>query len=186
MTKQLSDKEILLSGDDNMAFRVLYERYWKVLYHNALMRLGNSEDAQDVVQEVFISFWRNKDHIQTAGSFSFYLFGALKYAIIRQVYRKAGKGVNLPLSVESLELSEEGVNEHLEFKELQWVLADETNKLPARMQEIFRLSRDENIPLAEIAQRFNISEQTVKNTITTALKRLRTRLREYASLFFFV
>jgi RNA polymerase sigma-70 factor (ECF subfamily) len=183
MTKQLSDKEILLLDDDNVAFRVLFERYWKVLYHNALMRLGSNEDAQDIVQEVFISFWRNKDAIETEGSYSFYLFGALKYAIIKHVYRKAGKGISLPLSVEYLDLSEGSASEQLEFKELQLVLADETSKLPARMQQIFRLSRDENLSLSEIAARFNISEQTVKNTITTALKRLRTRVRKYASLF---
>lgn len=183
MTKQFSDKELLLLGDDDVAFRMLFERYWKDLYHNAFMRLGSSEDAQDIVQDVFISFWRNRNHIDTDGSCSFYLFGALKYAIIKHIHRKAGKGITLPLSMEYLDLSEGPVNELLEFKELQLVLADETSKLPVRMQQIFRLSRDENLSLSEIAQHFNISEQTVKNTITTALKRLRANLRKYASLF---
>ncbi|NLR58274.1 sigma-70 family RNA polymerase sigma factor [Chitinophaga polysaccharea] len=186
MINQLSDKEILSLGNDDAAFRVLYERYWKSLYHNALARLGNHEDAQDIVQDIFVSFWRNREHIQTDGSFSFYLFGALRFAIIKHVYRKAEKGTILPLSVMHLELSEVALGKHLELKELQSVLEDETSKLPARMQEIFRLSRDENLSLSEIARRFDISEQTVKNTITTALKRLRSRLREYASLFFLI
>lgn len=177
---QLTDKALLIADDEQEAFRLLYDRYWEVLYGKALHRIGNDADAQDVVQEVFISVWRNKNTIQTKDSLSTYLFTALKYCIIKRVYRQAKKGIVLPLSVEDLEKSELTADELLRYKELQSVVADVVAGLPERMQEIYRLSRTDNLSIQEIAQKLNLSEQTVKNTLSEALKRLREKLTHYA------
>lgn len=187
MLENLTDKALLVSTDDHAAFRILYHRYWEPLYKKAIHRLGNGVDAQDAVQEVFISLWRNRDTIQLEDTLAPYLFSALKYSIIKQVYRKAKKGIQLPLSADELERTEVTTDELLQYKELQALLASEIAGLPDRMQEIYRLSRVENLPITEIARRLNISEQTVKNTLTTALKRLREKITHYstACIFFF-
>ena len=186
MLENLTDKALLLSTDEHATFRILYNRYWESLYKKAFYRLGNTADSQDAVQEVFISVWRNRETIQLEETLRPYLFAALKYSIIKQVYRKAKKGILLPLSADELEHTEVTTDELLQYKELQAVLASEVAGLPDRMQEIYRLSRIENLQIAEIARRLNISEQTVKNTLTSTLKRLRERLTHYsvASIFF--
>ena len=185
MLEILTDKALLISMDEHAAFRVLYNRYWESLYKKAIYRLGNGADAQDVVQEVFISLWRNRATIQLEGTLTPYLFSALKYSIIKQVYRKAKKGVQVPLSANELERTEVTIEELLQYKELQTLLAGEIAGLPERMQEIYRLSRVENLPINEIARRLNISEQTVKNTLTTALKRLREKITHYSAACIF-
>jgi RNA polymerase sigma factor (sigma-70 family) len=86
----------------------------------------------------------------------------------------------VPLSVEDLEKTELTAEELLHYKELQSVIAAEVAALPERMQEVYRLSRTENLSTKEIAQRLNLSEQTVKNTLSAALKRLREKLARYA------
>jgi RNA polymerase sigma-70 factor (family 1) len=179
MLVDLSDKALLIAVDEHSAFRILYNRYWESLYKKALYRLGNSEDAQDAVQEVFISLWRNRETIQFEGTLSPYLFTALKYCVIKKVYQNAKKGIPLPLSVDELECTGLTTEELLQYKEMQAIIAIEVNKLPQRMQEIYRLSRMEDLQIAEIAEQLNISEQTVKNTLSTALKRLRERLTRY-------
>jgi RNA polymerase sigma-70 factor (ECF subfamily) len=186
MTDQSTDKALLTAIDEETAFRILYDRYWEPMYGKALNRLGNDADAQDVVQEVFISCWRNKEHIEVNDSLSPYLFTALKYAIIKLIYRQAKKGKHLLLSLEKLEQTQSATEELLQYKELQSVIADEVAALPLRMQEIYRLSRVENLRTDEIARLLNISEQTVKNTLTTSLKRLRERLSRYALLLTFL
>lgn len=186
MLENLSDKTLLEAADEHAGFRILYSRYWEVLYKKAFFRFGNSADAEDAVQEVFISVWRNKETIQIDETLSPYLFTALKYYIIKQVYRKAKKGIQVPLSVENLEHSELTTEELLQYKELQSAIAGEVDELPKRMKEIYRLSRIENLQIAEIAVRLSISEQTVKNTLTSALKRLRERLSHYSFLFTFL
>ena len=70
MMEQLTDKELLLATDEEASFRQLYDRYWEALYDKALNRLGNDADAQDVVQEIFISLWRNRSSIQVEDSLS--------------------------------------------------------------------------------------------------------------------
>lgn len=90
------------------------------------------------------------------------------------------------LSTEDLEHVEVTTEELLQFKELQSVIAGEVDELPERMREIYCLSRVENLQIAEIAAKLNISEQTVKNTLTTALKRLRKNLSHYSSLIIFL
>lgn len=186
MPENLTDKALLVSTDDHAAFRILYSRYWESLYKKAICRLGNGDDAQDAVQEVFISLWRNRETIQCGETLAPYLFTALKYSVIKQVYRKSKKGILMPLSADELERTAITTEELFQYKELQAVLASEVAELPEKMQEIYRLSRIENLQIAEIARRLNISEQTVKNTLTTVLKRLRERLSHYcaACIFF--
>lgn len=182
--EHLPDKELLSWTDGQAAFRVLYERYWQPLYQKALVRLGSDADAQDAVQEVFISCWRNRQTIQTEASLAPYLFTALKYCIIKMVHRAAKKGIILPLSVTELEQTELSTEELLQHKELQTIIAKEVTRLPDQMRRIYQLSRTEALSISEIAEQLNLSEQTVKNTLTTALKKLRQRLSGSALLFF--
>jgi hypothetical protein len=65
---QLTDKALLIAEDEQEAFRLLYDRYWQALYLKALYRIGNDADAQDLVQEVFIGLWRNKNNILSQDS----------------------------------------------------------------------------------------------------------------------
>ena len=186
MLENLSDKALLESADEHLGFRILYNRYWEALYKKAFHRFGNSADSEDAVQEIFISVWRNKSTILIEETLSPYLFTALKYYIIKQVYQKAKRGIQVHLSTEDLEYVEITTEELLQYKELQSVIASEVNELPERMKEIYRLSRVENLQIAEIAARLNLSEQTVKNTLTTALKRLRENLSRYNCLCIFL
>lgn len=182
MMETPNDNDLLVAGDEQSAFRILYEKYWQPLYYKALSRLGDDADAQDAVQEVFISCWRNKATIQIRDSLSPYLFTALKYCIIKKVYRKGKKGLETPLSIHELERTELSGDELLQYKELQSVILKEVERLPERMKEVYRLSRVDNLQIAEIAQQLQITEQTVKNTLGAALKKLRVRLSQYASL----
>jgi len=175
MVKNMTDKALLAYTDEQEAFKVIYNKYWEQLYKKALQYLKNSADAEDGVQEIFISLWRNKNSIDASNELSAYLFTALKYYVIKQVYRKARKGIYLPLSVKELELTELTTDELMHLKEMQSVIATEVSGLPQRMQQIYQLSRVENLPVAQIAKQLNISEQTVKNTLTTALKRIKQK-----------
>jgi RNA polymerase sigma-70 factor (family 1) len=182
--KNFTDTDLLLAKDCQKAFAVLYERYWERLYKKALARFGNDADAQDAVQEVFITLWRNKATIDASNTLSPYLFTALKYVIIKKVYRKAKKGEYVPLSVKLLEDYNWYEEDQYQVKELQMLILQELDHFPSKMRRIYDLSRVEHLRTAEIAQQLNISEQTVKNTLTTALRRLRERLSQYAHMLF--
>ena len=184
MMKNLSDDKLLIAEDSNAAFSILYNRYWEPLYKKALVRLGNEADAQDAVAEVFISLWRNRQTIDASNSLANYLFAALKYCIIKKVYRKARQGICVPLSVKILEENFYTDEDHIQFRELQTVIANEINNLPPKMRRIYNLSKVSHLKPAEIAEQLHLSEQTVKNTLTTALKRLRQKIAQYSNMLF--
>jgi RNA polymerase sigma-70 factor (family 1) len=179
--EQASDKVLLTADDEQAAFRVLYDRYWQPLYHKALQRLGSDADAQDMVQEVFISCWNNRRHIEIADSLAAYLFTALKYCILKRIVRRAGRGLHSALDLDELEQTDLSTEEFLRYRELQGLIAREVEALPERMRTIYKMSRVEQLPIAEIAGQLGLSPQTVKNTLHLILKRLRKRLGRHAA-----
>lgn len=183
MLTTANDRSLLTAKEEQTAFRILYDRYWEQLYRKAMLRLNDSTDAEDVVQEVFISLWRNKHSIVIEDSLSPYLFTALRYSIIKTIYRKAKKGRNVSLSPD-LQCGDNGCDQTLDYKELQETITREIDCLPQRMQEIYKLSRIEHLSAGEIAQRLHISEQTVKNTLSTTLRKLRIKLSHLSAWFF--
>ena len=76
-------------------------------------------DAEDAVQEIFISLWRNKKTVDASNNLTAYFFTALKYHVIKQTYKKARKGFLLPLSVKELEETELTAEEAMHIKEIQ-------------------------------------------------------------------
>jgi RNA polymerase sigma-70 factor (ECF subfamily) len=182
----LSDKDLLVSDNEEAAFRVLYNRYWELLYRKAFSRLGNRSDAEDMVQEIFITVWRNRQSISPEPTLAPYLLTAVKYAIIKKVYREGRKGIIVPLSINELEQT--GITEEdlIYYRELQGALSKEIASLPDRMQQIYRLNRMDHLQVAEIATRLNLSEQTVRNTLSIAVKRLREKLSDFSTACFFL
>ena len=171
----ISDRELLQSvkGDDTNAFELLYERYWKALYLKACQRVDNDE-AKDIVQEVMMSLWRRRKAISANkdGELAAYLFTAVKYRVI-SYYAFNSAEIKKAALFDELEQH----TDVLETKELKAIIEAAVNRLPTRMQQIFRMSREDDQSIADIARILNISEQTVKNQLTEALKRLRTSLQ---------
>ncbi len=185
MLESLTDKELIVT-DTEKAFRVLYERYWQELLRNAMLRLGNFAEAEDAVQEVFISFWKNRHYITIDTDASAYLFGALKFCIIKKINIAAKKGIHTTLDVAALNDVVFTETELLHFKELENIIIKAVDTLPPRMKEIYELSRKEYLNIHEIAEKLQLSDQTVKNNLTEALKRLKVKLSGYGFIILFL
>jgi len=176
MSQQLTDAELLyaVKEGDAAAFRVLYDRYWERLYLKACQRV-DKEIAKDLVQEVMSTLWgRRKDIFAVGdGGIGRYLFTAIKYRVISHYAYSAAELRHTDLFDV---LGDKGPVNSLEAKELNEFIESEIKRLPHRMQEVFRMSREEDCSIADIAHRLNLSQQTVKNQLTEALKRLRSSL----------
>ena len=164
-----------MKNGDAEAFKALYDRYWEPLYLKACQRVDKDE-AKDMVQEVMTTLWRRRKDIFTFedGKIGRYLFTAVKYRVITH-YAYTADEVRHPHLFDVL--TDEATVNSLEVRELSELIESEINRLPARMQQVFRLSREDDLSIADIARRLNLSEQTVKNQLTEALKRLRTSIQ---------
>ncbi len=172
---ELTDLELLeaIRDDDPAAYRELFNRYWEKLYLFALKRLKSRQEAEDVVQHVFMKLWEHRASRKISFSFQSYLYRSVYYEVIASLKKMLDGAEDITAINESILPVFNDILDKMSVTELDDLIGEEIRKLPARMQEIFRLSREEELSIPEIASRLNLSEQTVKNQLSSALSRLR-------------
>ncbi|QIL41649.1 RNA polymerase sigma-70 factor [Pedobacter sp. HDW13] len=175
----------LLKCDSMPAFDELYCRYWEMLYDIAYKKLKDKDDAKDLVHDLFLQLWNSRASLNVYRSFSGFLFVSLKNKIIDK-QRLTANRLNKNTDIASETVTHQNtVYDQVYYNELNSFLNHQIDLLPEKMKEIYRLSREENLSLEEIANRLSISTQTVKNQLTTAVKRLRQKISQYLSVILF-
>ena len=184
--KQSSDSSLieLVKIDNHLAFTEIVDRYWQDLYRHTWLKIKNEDEAKDIVQDIFLGLWKNRATIivNETALIAPYLFRAAKYAIINYFARPGitiADDTALSFAVEMA--SGVKTDDPFLLKELQQVVNSEVSNLPDRLQIPYRLSREQELTVKEIAMKLSISEQTVKNNISTALNKIRFRLGQYNS-----
>jgi len=159
------------------AFDAIYNKYCHRLYKFVFVYLKREEDAEEIVQEVFIKVWNARDKIDVYSSFKSFLF-TIAYNETMSLLRKRlieAKSREYLKSIQQIETSDQVINE-LQYKELDDRLQASLNQLTPRQKEIFILSREEGLTHKEIAEKLNISESTVNNHLVSTLKFLKSRI----------
>lgn len=176
MLSSSSDNELvsLIKNDNYAAFNTIYGRYGKVLYVFIRSKLDAGEISKDILQELFVSLWEKRHSLVIQESLKPYLFQAARYKII-DIYRKnATYRKYLQQLIEHFDAQPHSIIDIVENKSRTQDLFEAINQLPDRMKEIFMLSRFEHLSIEQISTHLGLSQQTVKNQITEALKILRS------------
>ncbi|HLT06776.1 MAG TPA: RNA polymerase sigma-70 factor [Cyclobacteriaceae bacterium] len=181
-----SDEQLLqfVKSDDERAFDVLFNRYWRILFEAAYKRIKRPEVAEELVQDVFTSLWCNRRKLEIHQSFEAYIRTAIKYKVISYYRSSYQHHPSLDVVEEQSQL-EWHVEEAFLYKELQSAIEAEIERLPEKCKEAFNLSRREQLSIKEIAAEMEISVNTVEKHIGKALKILRTNLKELMTMILF-
>lgn len=177
----------LLQKGDARAFRVVYDYYWPLMYSHALRMLQNENDAEDMVQELFLTFYRQLPYLTDGSSLGGWLFVALRNKILNHFRNQKNRMEHFEYWVQQEYKSLRQPMSPLEtvqLKELETLLAYEVNQMPERMKNIFEMSRQEYLSHKEIAIQLQISEKTVKTQINNALRILRSKFHSFIFCFF--
>ena len=176
-----SDNKLLqeMQADNMLAFDILYKRYHKRLFHFANSILKSEADAENIVQEVFVRLWENRHKIEKVRPFLF----SVAYNTTISLIRKKIKDQKFIDHLKNLPESwEQPVNIDLEYQELREKVETIVSDLPDRQREVYLLSRKDGMSYAQIAEKLNISVNTVENHLVRALKVLRKELGNYSIL----
>ncbi len=186
---RILDVELIkrLQKDDVEAFDKLFSNYGKRLYHFAYGYLKSKEEAEGVVQEVFLRIWRNRKQIKSDLSFKAYLF-KIAYHHILEIFEQVNRrqAYRHQIIEETVSFTED-TNERLNYQILLEKVETLIEKLPLRQKEVLIKRKKEGIPVKEIANQMGISPKTVENHLTEALKNIKKGLGEEdisAMLFF--
>ncbi|OYD44149.1 hypothetical protein CHU00_18350 [Sphingobacterium cellulitidis] len=184
MIRDLSEENLLyrLKSGDMKAFESLYELYSSVIYNNIFRLIKNRTVSEDLLQDVFIKIWENREKIDPKQSFVAYLFICsrnIAFNFKRRLKLEITSSLN---SNYSLVLHTNAVDDWLEKKEVEQYIERIINELPEQRQRVFRLAKLDGKKYQEIADDLGISISTVKDHLVKANKFVKKYLIENGGL----
>lgn len=156
-------------------FEELYRLYWKRLYDFALMKTGDRDVSEEIVQDLFVTLWEKRDALQIS-NFQSYLFVSVRNRII--TYHKQKIFVDLNHAEATV-----APDYPLFLEEFESSLNEVIGQLPQKTHEIFMLNRFEGKSAQEISKKLKIPTRTVEYHITQALRHLKDLLKQSLILF---
>lgn len=167
-----TDEELIraIGRDDYISYNKLFGRYYGRLCQYVYGLLMNKDDAEDIVQDLFLSLWKNRAKIEIRENVNGYLYRMAKHLALNYLRSKAHVD-SFIRGEEQVELSYEDTE--LETKEFRIALYACINELPGRCKEILLLHRIQGLKQKEISEKLDISVKTIKNQIWLALQKLR-------------
>jgi len=178
-----------LKKGDLFAFDQLFLKYSKKLYYFAKGYLGSKEDAEGLVQEVFLLVWDKRKELKEHLSFNAFLY-TVTYNAIRKYFRKKARAKKyLDKYLEDYDGTHNKMIADIEYNNLLELANKAIEELPEKRKLIFQLSRHKGLSNMEIAKRLDISKKTVENQIHSALKFLREQFEKetlFTLLFYYL
>jgi len=165
-------------------FDALFRLYYNDLCRFAVFLSCSSEDAEEIVQELFFKLWLNRKNIQIKTSAKSYLFASVRNAVLNSLKHEQIK--NKYIEAEKYGYSNT-CNDDLNVNEEIYKKIDEViEQMPEKRREVFKLCKIEAYKYKEIAEKLNISVKTVENHMGEALKFLREKLNKTELLILFM
>lgn len=166
-----------MADQDLIAFKLFYSALHPSLLQFARHLLPTVEDAQEVVNDVFIKMWNNRLNLgpfdaDAPKRLRSYAFRAVKNASLNKLRDQRKQYMELDEEIQD----PTGVEQQLLGKELQQQMQILLQYLPERCRQVFMMSRIDQLPNKEIAELLDISVKTVENQMTKALKFFRKNL----------
>jgi RNA polymerase sigma-70 factor (ECF subfamily) len=168
---------------DEQAFELLFRKFNVRLCAFANKFLNDPEEAQEIVQNMFVKIWEGRDEIDPENSLKSYVFKIVQNLSLNKLRRKKIESRYTEIyKLVYIEQQEISAHESLLARELEEHITHSIGKLPSECRKVFELSRVEGLKYREIADTLNISVKTVEAQMSKALRSLRIELSDYLVL----
>lgn len=162
------------------AFEEVFKQYYFPLLVYSFSIVNRKEIAEEIVQEFFYKWWKEREKIEISRSIKNYLFRAVRNQSIQycehcRVENRHGEKIT-ELSSGNYNISPE---DELEIKELEKIISDTLKKLTDRQQNIFKMHRYDGLKYKEIAQNMSLSIKSIEAEMSKAYAVLRKEIEKY-------
>lgn len=172
-----------ITEGDATSFNQLFEQYWEPLFQYAWKITAHRQDAEELVQNLFIHLWQKHTTLPLVDSVSAYLFTALKNRLLNHLARKQP----VLVSMDTLhETSLSPAHAATETRENEQLINTLVEQLPTKMRQVYVQHHQHGHSIREIAQATNNAEQTVRNQLNAALKKVGSAYKKSFGCFFFL
>lgn len=177
-----------LKSGDVKAFDELFNKYSQKLFNFSLKYLKSAEEAEEVIQEVFLYIWEKRDNLKPDNSFNAYLFTIAHNIIKKHFNKKTRDNAFKDELIYELLKQDNNLDQIIDYKFLLEKVESLIDGLPPRRKEIFIKRKYLGLPIKQIADELSISANTVENQLATAQKQILDELqkKKLAGLLFFI
>ncbi len=171
------------------AFQELFERYAPRIYQFSLSYLKNEQDAEELVQDVFLKIWEKRESLDKSKNIKAFIFKVAVNTIYDFIRRKNIESAYKDFASSNFDLQPDSTWHQVIIHEMIDNLDVLVKQMPAERQKIFRLSREDGLTNDEIAQKLNLSKRTVENQLYRATAFLKKHFRTdslFALLFLYL
>ena len=175
-------------------FEDIYLSYFSKMKYFAKEYVISEEDAENIVQDVFVELWENKEMLNMHMNLIAYLLTTIKNKCLNHLRHKlvvqetASKlqeeyTISLRMNLDSLEAFD---NNLFSDQDIEKIISRALDTLSEKCRTIFIMSKIEGKKQKEIAQELNISINTIETQMGIAYKKLRIELKDYFPILLFI
>lgn len=173
---------LMIRKGDEVAYKQLYFRYFDVLFAAIIQRIGDRQEAEDIVQDVFLTLWEKREEIELREKLFSYLYSIMRFKVIRHLKQKELSDRHL--SALKLLVEDTDQTALLEKDDRSILLERTSAQLGGQLKKVYSLKYDAGMSIADIADHLELSPNTVKNHLKAIHKLFRQAAGKLSSFFF--
>jgi len=178
------DLLIELKKGSKKAYSILFNKYYKDLVLFGGNFLPTKSMCEDIVQNVFLKLWRDRESLEILSSLKSFLLSSVQNSCLDELRHKGVIRAHESYSMTYGPSDNIDTENYVLYSDLQGHLTEALGKLPEVCRQAFEMNRLEGLKYREIAEKLNVSERTVEVRIGKALSLLRNHLKEFFVAFF--
>ena len=167
-----------MKAGDRESFNQVFRRYYSPMVRFCIRYVADSDIASEIVQDLFVKLWSNREKISFNTSFESYMLTSVRNSAITYINKERAHN-EAHLRVFSEESDNTDPSETLQSNNLEESYRQILKNMPEKRREVFLASRYDGLKYAEIAEKLGISQKTVEAQMSAAIKQLKDGLKPY-------
>jgi RNA polymerase sigma-70 factor (ECF subfamily) len=167
-----------MKAGDRESFNQVFRRYYSPMVRFCIRYVADSDLASEIVQDLFVRLWSNREKISFNTSFESYMLTSVRNSALTYI-NKERSHAEANLRVFSEESDNTDPSETLQSNNLEESYRKILKDMPEKRREVFLASRYDGLKYSEIAEKLGISQKTVEAQMSAAIKQLKDGLKAY-------